>query len=188
MRKLLVLLASLVPALTLAASADISWTHPTTYTDGSAIAAGALTQTDIIYGLCNATNDGLLATPTPVTVVVPYPATTKSITGLGNGTWCFAARSDTATAQSDFTGFISKQIILKPAPPTGLTVAIKTAFMAVRQNDAYVMLPVGTIPGGTQCDSNNGVIAGGVSYWAVPTSSVTWYGATKPTVVLAQCS
>jgi hypothetical protein len=187
MRKLILLLLAIASSA-FGASADLSWTPPTQYTDGTAIPAGTLTQTAILYGICNATNDGLLTTPAPVTIAVPQPANTKTITGLGNGRWCFAARADTATAQSAFTSYVNKTIILTPNPPTGLTVSVQTAFMAVRQNDAYVMLPVGTIPGGTPCDSNNGVISAGKAYFAVPSKSVSWYGSTRPTVALATCS
>jgi hypothetical protein len=171
-----------------AADATLTWTNPTQYTDGSAIAPGALTQTSILYGKCNAGSNGLLATPAPVTVPVPQPATTKVITGLGAGSWCFAARAETAAEQSDFTAYVSKTIILKPAPPTGLTVTVLTAFMAVRQDDRYVMVPVGTVPAGTACDSNNGVIADGKSYYAVPFAQVSFYGATQPRVALATCA
>jgi len=171
-----------------AADATLTWTNPTQYTDNSPIAAGALTQTSLIYGKCNATNNGLLATPAPVTVAVPQPTTTKVITGLGAGVWCFAARSETATDQSDFTAYVSKTIVLKPQPPTGLTVTALTAFMAVRQQDRYAMIPVGTVPASTACDANNGVIAGGKTYFAVPTSAVTWFGATQPTIAVATCA
>jgi hypothetical protein len=171
-----------------AADAALTWTHPTQYTDGSAISAGALTQTSILYGLCNAGATGLLASPAPVTVVVPQPGSARTITGLGNGKWCFAVRAETAAEQSDFTAFVAKDIVLKPKPPTGLIVTAQTAYMAVRQGDRYVMVPVGTVPGGTSCDSNNGVIAGSAAYYAVPASAVTWYGSTQSTVALARCS
>lgn len=188
-KKLLVTLVGLFATMPVfAAQADLNWTHPTLYTDGTTIPAGTLTQSSILYGLCNATQTGLLASPTPVTVVVPYPTNTKSITGLGNGTWCFAVRSETATAQSDFTSFVSKTIVLKPSPPSGLTVSVTTAFMALRQTDRLVMIPVGTVPGSTVCDPNNGVIAAGVSYFAVPTSQVTWSGTTRPEAVFAKCA
>jgi len=171
-----------------AADATLSWTNPTKYTDGTNIASGALTQTSIIYGKCNAASNGLLATPAPVTVVVPQPATTRVITGLGAGSWCFAARSETAAAQSAFTAYVSKVIVLTPEPPTGLTVADTVAFMAVRQDNRFAMVPVGSVPAGTPCDTGNGVVSDGRAYYAVPTSAVSWYGSTQPTVALSTCS
>lgn len=184
MRKLIVLLA-LMPSMLWAASADLSWTHPTSYTDGTPLPLASITSTDIAYGLCNAGKTAIAGTPT--VVAVPAPAVSKSVTGLTNGSWCFQARTAVGASLSDYTAVVAKDVVLKPSPPSGLTVSVQTAFMAVRQNDAYVMLPVGSVPGGTKCDSNNGVIAGGKSYFAVPSSAVQWYGSTKPTVALATC-
>lgn len=169
-----------------AASGDLSWTNPTTYTDGTPIAAGAITSSDVAYGLCNAGKTAIAGTPT--VVAVPGAATAKSVTGLTNGSWCFQVRTNVGASASDYTAVVAKDVVLKPNPPSGLTVSVQTAFMAVRQNDAYVMLPVGTVPGGTKCDSNNGVLSAGKAYYAVPSAAVTWYGETKPTVVLAACS
>ena len=174
-----------------AGDATLTWTLATHNTDGTTIpttGAGSLTQTSVIYGLCNATSTGLLTTPAPVTLAVPVPATTRVITGLGNGNWCFAARSDTATAQSAFTSYVAKSIILIPNPPGGLTVTVSVAYMATRQDNHYVMLPMGTVPGGTPCDSTNGMIVNGKAYFAVPFSAVSWYGSTQSTVVMATCS
>lgn len=177
-----------LPSIAVAADATLSWTLTGTYTDGSSLPASSITQHSILYGACNASSNGLLATPPPVTVSVPMPAVTKVVTGLGNGNWCFAVRTETATAQSDFTNYVAKSVVLKPSPPTGLTVSVLTAFMAVRQKDRYVMIPVGTVPGGTACDANNGVIADGKSYFAVPRSAVAWYGATQTDIAVATCA
>ena len=185
MRKLIYLFAML-PALASAASADLSWTHPTSYTDGTPLPLASITSSDITYGLCNAGKTAIAGTPT--VVAVPAPAAARSVTGLTNGSWCFQVRTAVGASLSDYTAVVSKDVVLKPSPPSGLLVSVQTAFMAVRQNDAYVMLPVGTVPGGTKCDSNNGVLSGGKAYYAVPSAAVSWYGNTKPTVALATCS
>lgn len=169
-----------------AADADLSWTHPTQYTDGSTLPLASITATDIAYGPCNAGKTAIAGTPTVVSV--PAPTAARTLTGLTNGSWCFQVRTAVGASLSAYTAVVSKDVILTPKPPSGLTVSVQTAYMAVRQKDAYVMLPVGTIPGGTTCDSNNGVLAGGKAYYAVPSAAVTWYGETKPTVVLAACS
>lgn len=171
-----------------AADGDLSWQIATQYTDGTVMPAGTVTGTGIRYGICNATATDLLATPAPVTLVVPVPAVTRTITGLGAGTWCFAVRTETATTPSDYTAFVSKVIILKPNPPRNLAVTVQTAFMAVRQDNKFVMIPVGTVPASTVCDPDNGVVADGKSYFAVPTSAVSWFGATQPTVAVAPCA
>jgi hypothetical protein len=169
-----------------AAEAELTWTPPTQNTDNSPIPAtgpGALTQHSILYGACNAGKTALLAAPPPVTVVVPMPAATRIITGLGAGSWCFAARAETASAQSVFTPFVSKDIILQPKPPTGLVVTALVAYTVVKQRDAFVMLPVGTVPGGTACDSSQSVNG----YFVVPRAAVTWSGNVRPEVVVASC-
>jgi len=181
------LLLCLVSGLTFAADATLSWVNPTQYTDGSPIPAGVLASTGIEYGLCDATGAAIAGTPS--TASAAAPATTTVVSGLGNGSWCFHAKAVTVSGSySTWSAMATKTIVLTPAAPTGLTVAVRTAFMAVRENDSYAMIPVGTVSGGTSCDSNNGVISSGIAYFAVPSASVTWYGATKPTVVLAQCS
>jgi hypothetical protein len=100
-----------------AADATLTWTHPTTFTDGTPIPAtgtGAITATDLEYGLCNAAKNGFGATA--VIVSVPAPATTRIVTGLGNGSWCFHARTN-AGAPSAWTGFVAKDVVLIPNPP-----------------------------------------------------------------------
>lgn len=180
------LLLALLPALAFGASADIGWTHPSAYTDGTTLPPSAITSSDVAYGACNIAGTAIQGTPTVVSV--PAPAATKTISGLANGMWCFQVRTNVGASASDYTPVVSKTIVLKPNPPTGLSVSVQTAFMAVRKNDAYVMLPVGAIPGGTPCDSNNGVLSGGKAYYAVPSAAVQWYGPTQSTVALATCS
>ena len=77
---------------------------------------------------------------------------------------------------------------LRPKPPTTLTVAALTVYMEVRERDALVMLAIGTVPGDTVCDTTQGVIAGGVTYFAVPHSAVAFAGDVQPPVSFALCS
>ena len=46
------------------------------------------------------------------------------------------------------------------------------------------MLPVGTAPAGTQCDTTQSVNG----YYVVPRAAVIWSGTIKPPVVVASCS
>lgn len=181
MRALIALLALALGAPAIAGELDVTWTHPTQYTDGSAIPANTLTATDVAYGLCNAAKTGFAGTPTIVSV--PYPTATKTVTGLGNGTWCVQARSVAGTSLSDWTGFAWKDIVLVPKPPTGLVVTARTAYTVVKQRDRFVMLPVGTVPADTACDSTQSVNG----YFVVPRAAVAWSGSVRPDVVVAQC-
>lgn len=169
----------------LAGSADISWTLATKYTDGSNIPSGTITATELGYGLCNAGKTAISGTPTILSVPAPSLATT--VTGLGNGSWCFQVRTAIGTNVSDWTPVVSKDVILKPNPPSNLTVTTLAVYMELRQDNRLVMIPVGTVAGSTTCDPRNGTIANGVSYYAVPTSAVTWTGTTRPPVVFAIC-
>lgn len=193
MRKfILTFITALLPFAVFAADAPLTIAVPPTYVDGTALPASAITGYEIQYGLCSADKKSITGTPTLVGTTAP----TKTITGLGSGTWCFQARVKTADSQSAWTvdsttGLLAyKQIILAPSPPPSVTVGggVGTAYMIVRQNDRFVALPVGTVPANTQCDSSNGAIVAGTAYYAVPTAVVSWFGPTRPTVVVSPCA
>jgi len=61
-------------------------------------------------------------------------------------------------------------------------------YTSVKRTDRLVMLPVGTVPGDTVCIATEGVIAGGVTYYAVPRAAVRWSGSVQPDAVYALCS
>lgn len=195
-RFLFVISLSVVPGILAfsvrAADAPLTWSTPTTYTDGTPMPASAIVGYDIRYGLCAADKKSIANTPT----VVSAPASPRTVTGLGSGIWCFQVSTKTADAQSPFTvdsatGLLAwKQIILIPSPPPSVSVGggVGIAYMILRQNDRFVALPVGTVAPNTQCDTANGSIAGGVTYYTVPSAAVTWSGSTRPTVVVAKCS
>jgi hypothetical protein len=172
-----------------AADATLTWSHPTQYTDNSPIPAGALTQTAVIYGKCNATQTGLLTTPAPVTLTVAYPATSRVITGLGEGSWCFAARSETASAQSAWTGYVFKTIVLTPKPPV-LSSTITLAYETWKfLGKTYLGRYVGTIELGTPCQDGAVVTTSRATYYEIDPASVTLTeGRTpRPGPIVTQC-
>lgn len=178
-------LLMVAPRVSLAGEANLSWTHPTQYEDNTPIPAGTLTATEIRYGICNSTRTGLQSTPAPVTVSVPQPANTHVITGLANGAWCFAARSMIGTTASNWTQYVSKDVVNTPKPPTGLTVAgAGVAYTILKREDRLVLLPVGTVAPGTACDAEQSVNGHNV----VPRESVVWSGTVRPVVVVALCA
>lgn len=195
MRKLiLAFLASFVPLLAAAGDLPASWTVPATYTDGTPLPASAILSYDVQYGACSTDKKSITGTPTVVNV--PAPATSKTITGVGPGLWCLSVRTNVSGASSVYpvdatTGQLAwKQVILTPNPPGNISVGGGggIAYMMLRQNDRFVALPVGTVPAATLCDTSNGAIAAGVTYYAVPTSAVRWSGTTRPTVVFSPCA
>lgn len=168
-----------------AADAELSWTHPTQYTDNTPLPIAQIARTDIQYGLCATGNTSLLPTPPPVTVAVPTALTAFTVTPLNAGRWCFAVRTAATNGEvSVWTPFVTK-VVAPPAPkaPTNLVVTITVVYTVVKQRDAFVMLPVGTAPAGTECITSQSVNG----YYVVPRAAVTFTGNVQPEVVVSTC-
>lgn len=179
----LVLLAMLAAAVHRvdAATGALSWTLPTKNDDGTSL-------TDISgFKLYRSTTNAMPASP--VFTAAPTATSWADTSLLGGTTYFYWIATTTPRGDSTAVGPVSLTTVpSKPMPPTNFTVTGLTAYMVLRQNDRFVALPVGTVPGGTACDPNNGAIAAGVTYYAVPSAAVTWSGTTRPTVVVAPCS
>jgi hypothetical protein len=96
------------------------------------------------------------------------------------------AYNSAATVQeSDYSNEVSKTIPFPvPNPPSMLQVQNVVVFDIVKQNNKYVLLAVGEVPAGTNCDPTQTVNG----HYAVPTDLVAWYGNVQPPVVVADCS
>lgn len=161
-----------------AGDATLTWVAPTQRTDGSALTN--LAGFKVYYG----TDPAALTT----TVDIADPLLTQHvITALTPATWYFAMTAyDADGLESDRTQTVSKVIVAAPpSPPTGLTVQAGnlTVYTVVKRPDRFALVPIGTVPEGTQCDTSQSVNG----YYAVPTASVTWSGNIRPVVVVAQC-
>lgn len=166
-----------------AGEAVLTWTAPTQNTDGTPL-------TDLagfkIY--LGQTQGG----PYPVSIDIPDPAaTTFTVPNLTDGvTYYFVstAYNSAATVQeSDYSNEVSKTIPFPvPMPPSNLTVdpGNLTAFDIVKQKDKYVLLAVGTVPAGTECNPAQTVNG----HYGVPSDLVQWFGNVQPPVVVADCS
>ena len=101
----------------LAANVTVSWTHPTQFTDGSALALNQIASTRVEYGSCAGTAFGTVAGQ----VTVPAPATTTTISGFAPGTHCFRAYTRTTVAagnqESGPSGMATKVIPFPPPNP-----------------------------------------------------------------------
>lgn len=185
------LFISLVGAMTEARAEDgiLTWQHPTTYTNGDPIPAGGLSATELQYGKCNATRTGLLATPAPATVSVPHPATTRTITGLTNGEWCFAARSTQPIGEpSAWTGYAWKLVALVPNPPV-LSATITLAYDTwTFGGKVYLGRNVGTLPIGTPCIEGAVVTTATRNYYEIPASAVTLTRTPNKGKLVTQCA
>jgi hypothetical protein len=114
---ILLLLAAL-PVFAAGTSATLSWSHPTTYTDGAALAASDIKETFIQWRRPgSATVAG--------SVRVTAPATSVVVPGLVCGNFTFTAQTimTLGATASDETSPVpySTGISCKPNPPTGLT-------------------------------------------------------------------
>jgi hypothetical protein len=142
--------------------------------------------TRIEYGTCVGTAPNYTFGTKAGEATFNAPATSGTIPGHSAGTTvCFRAYSRLASlVESDPTGVVYRVFApAKPMPPSGLTVTELVAYTVVKQKDRFVMLPVGTIPGSTECDTSQSVNG----YYVVPRSVVTWSGSVKPDVVVAKC-
>ena len=181
MKKLFAALFALIPTLALGASVTITWTLPTKNDDGTNL-------TDLA-GIKLYRNTTATPPASPLTTTGPTATSYIDSTSPSGATVYYWAASTTPRGDSVLIGPVSVvNAPAKPLPPSNLAVTATTAYVILRQDDRFVALPVGTVPRDTACDVNNGAIAAGVTYYAVPTSKVTWYGATQPTVVVAKCS
>lgn len=165
-----------------AADANLTWVAPTTRTDGSPLTnlAGYRIKYGTVLGAY------------PTVVQVPGAAVTSFVvTGLvGGQTYHFVMTAyDVPGLESANTNPVSRTVLISPPnPPGGLTVTALIAYTVVKQTDRLVMLPVGSVPGDTQCIASQALITDDVMYHAVPRASVTWSGSVRPVVVFARCA
>lgn len=114
-------IATLVAAVAVAATVNVSWINATQNTDNSAIPAtgpGSIVSTRITWGTCNGTDFGTRSGE----VVVDGAATAAQLE-LPVGTWCaYAQHSNTYGVESDPSN-IAQRTIAPPRPraPSGFT-------------------------------------------------------------------
>lgn len=177
-------------------TAELTWTAPTTNTDGSALSN--LAGFRIQYGITSNALANIVQVANPA-------ATAYTMSGLTAGqTWFFtltAYRSD--GAESSPTGQVSKAIAGSPGrswtrsidvavtpaptlpnPPTGFAVTEKTAYRLDQQANKPVLVAVGTVPIGTPCIEAHRILEKNrVDRAALQMDS----GRSRPNVALATC-
>ena len=166
-----------------------TWTPPTANTDGS-------TLTDLAgFNIYRGTTATTLARIKSVGPTV----TSLDDTGLTSGTYVYAvttvnaasmesAKSATASATvsgSSTASSAAASVQSIPNPPTGLTVVETVAYKMRQSIDSFSFVAIGTIPLGTQCNSE--LSADGMH--VIPRASVKLASKfdTMPLVVYAKC-
>jgi len=160
MRLVALLVGLLVSTLALADTVTLTWTNPTTYTDGSVLATSAITATRLEWGSCT--------TATPPAFNVKQGEWTNSGNGTQSvspnllaGTYCFRAFSRaTVTAncptpcESVASNAATKTINQAPSAPSMLSAIMSSpiAYTIVTTDDQVIATSVGTVKVGAVCD------------------------------------
>lgn len=180
---------ALCASMSEAATVPVSWTPPTTNTDGSAIAAsgpGSLTSYRVEYGTCVGGAFGTKAGE--VTRAAPATGTTLN---LQPGTTCVRVFVSNTFAKESAASNVSAKVIDSPtpSPPTNLTVADATAY-DIRPNESTFAFdrgrPVGLAKLGAACDEMRTT---GASFYALERPSrVKLSRAPRSVALVAKCA
>jgi hypothetical protein len=186
---------------------DVTWTAPTTNTDGTPIPATgplALAGFKLYYARTAAAVDA--ATP----VIIAPELRTYRITGQTNSDYFYklsafnveggeGPKTDVITNNINrvsVTQSANVAITAPPNPPGTVVIApdqippvfsttYPTVYNIVKKANGLILLPVGSVPLNTPCDVNVSVNG----YNAVPVAAVnSWSGSVRPIVVVAQCT
>jgi hypothetical protein len=114
-----------------------------------------------------------------VVAVIDDPAQLSYvIPGQLPGEYTFLSTSvDTAGAESRLSNEAIKTV-------TSFVVSEQTAYTMARIENAFILLPIGTVPLGTACDVNQSVNG----KYVVHVDNVTWDSSNEAYVVVADCS
>lgn len=170
-------------AMARAGEAKVSWTAPTQRVDGSAL--DNLAGYRVLWGTAprNYSAEALINDPSTLTY---------TILELPPGTHYFAVTAfDADGLESAYSAEVSKTIITPPPLPPGDVIVLdeeRVAYTLERTVDRIALVPVGTVPPGTECDSSQFVRdSNGIQANVVPKSAVVWAGTVRTEVALADC-
>jgi hypothetical protein len=186
MKKFLLLLLLSISAN--AADVNISWENATLLADGvtpiPVSGAESLDTTTVEWAACI---NGQLSDPR-LSNTIDASIQTLDVTIGTPGEWCFTSyHTNVAGIDSAEAPVIQRTVLAQPPqPPQNMTVtgADLLAYNLVKQPDGLLLVPVGTVAIGTECDTSQ---SWGGKY-IVPTSAVTWSGNIEPVVVVATCA
>lgn len=166
-----------------AGTVTLTWTNPTTRTDGTAV---TVAQVKVYRG----------ATCSAQTVVATIPAaTTYTDTNVPAGTYCYAVSAVDANGLESAKSVTATAVVpvAPPNPPTGLSVTAVVA--GLNMSPAYKILAnggrssavAGFVPAGTACSGAAAFTYRGVAYHRVDRAAVKWWNTTATDAVAAPC-
>jgi hypothetical protein len=144
-----------------AGQAVVTWTNPTTRTDGSALTSAQIGSTEVEYGTCSGTAFGTVTGTSATTGA----GTSLTISNLAPGTYCFRARThDTANNVSDWSSIASKVVpVAPPNPPVIVTVATTAyEFRMYSGGSLRLVRATGVLPLGVECAPIPGLTGYGI--------------------------
>lgn len=177
----------LAPSSTTGQVVSLSWSNPTTNTDGSALAITDITQIRLTYGPCGGNSPVYQASVTGQFVGLGG-VTHADSPPLPAGTYCFLAYTSAneggAVVEGPATNVL--QVSVGSAPPTGPVSTSPTVYMVVTGANTYTTLPVGTAPLGTPCIAT-APLFNAPPYMIIPWAAVTYSGKLQPHAVITTC-
>jgi hypothetical protein len=168
-------LCLLFAAASQAAVRTVSWVHPTTNTDGSALPLTQITRTIVVWGAS--------ATTMTNSKIVTGTATTTTI-DLAPGTWFVGARTTANNNDSVVSNVV--QVVIAQPTPNPPTLSVLPVVAGLNMSPVYKILSDGTrsqivsgfVPVGTECSGPIVFTYRSKPYRKVPNSVVKWWNPT----------
>jgi hypothetical protein len=183
-------LCLLLAGISQAAVRTVSWTHPTTNTDGSALPVSQISRTTIAWGSSEA--------DMPNTKIVTGTATSTTI-DLPPGTWYVAGRTTANGNDGNYSRPV--QVVIPQPTPNPPVVTVQAVVAGLNMSPAYKILSDGSrsqvvagfVPVGTACSGPVVFKYRNRPYRKIAAKDVKWWNPTladvqTPPPVAAACA
>lgn len=180
----------LLAGIAQAAVRTVTWTHPTTNTDGSSLPVSAITRTTVVWGPS--------ATNMSNSKIVTGTATTTTL-DLAAGTWFVAAKTTANGNDSNLSALV--QVVIPQPTPNPPVVTVQAVVAGLNMSPAFKVLADGSrssvvagfVKVGTACSGPVVFSYRKRDYRIVPRETVTWWNppladVRSPPPVAAPCA
>jgi hypothetical protein len=180
---LLALALFLCVSVAFAGSVTLTWSNPTTRTDGSPV---TVAQVKVYRGATCSTQTALATIPA---------ATTYTDTNVAAGSYCYAVSALDAGGLESAKSVTTTAVVpvAPPNPPAGLTVTAVVAGLnmapayRINADGSRGSAVLGFVPTGTACTGSPVYSYRGVTYARVDPARVKWWGTSPTPNVAAPC-